>query len=553
MLIKDLVMPINYFNLNVASSAINSAMYSIASLILVVSIVYEYLNDRDILGPIKRFLVAIILLTIALPVQNFVVEKSFQISDVLMNSLSDSDKLQMINDPNGFMTKLSAMQFADNTIPVTEKEEIGNTGVTATVTSSKTNFAGVIFDQLKNIPNIIIATITFGFISWCLYSLQASYYILYFVSGALFVIPAILSIFPAFESSLSGAFKSLGTLFVMPIFVSLIAAMLSIKMAEFGTNHATVGDSIHSVAIVASLCCALGSSIFISAGFLVASGVSQNLGAAGAMATAAVLSSAVKVGASAIANREAIANGARGVGGFFGSSGKNIVNTFRNTGSLAGSGINRGINKTITSAGAFSPAARGVQNMMNKAGDLKTKMSSKIDGAKKSFNDNKSHSTQIGRGLGVLKSLHKPSDEFGKLNSNMAAVKKSGFKGLLRNTGTYQPRATKSANLARSSSGKMIDKSHLLFNNKGNFKSAHTERPKNSAFFKSSFKPKVPFENKTNSKFSASNLKPKKPDYRLNKWEKSFMKDTAGLKNQTFRQQRKRESIVNIIRNGRDT
>ena len=109
MTIKDLVMPINYFNLNDASFAINSAIFSLAGLILVVSIIYEYLNERDILEPLKRFIVAIILITIALPVQNFVVEKSFAAGDVLMNSLSDPDKLEMINDPSAFMDKLSEM------------------------------------------------------------------------------------------------------------------------------------------------------------------------------------------------------------------------------------------------------------------------------------------------------------------------------------------------------------------------------------------------------------------------------------------------------------
>jgi hypothetical protein len=69
-----------------------------------------------------------------------------------MNSLSDPDKLEMINDPSAFMDKLSEMQFSDNTKEVTEVEEIGDTGVKGMVTSSKINFAGVIFDQLKIFP-----------------------------------------------------------------------------------------------------------------------------------------------------------------------------------------------------------------------------------------------------------------------------------------------------------------------------------------------------------------------------------------------------------------
>ena len=483
MTIKDLVMPINYFNLNDASFAINSAIFSLAGLILVVSIIYEYLNERDILGPLKRFIVAIILITIALPVQNFVVDKSFDAADVLMNSLSDSDKLEMINDPSAFMDKLSEMQFSDNANTVTEEEEIGDTGVSAMVTTSKINFAGVVFDQIKNIPNILIATITFGFISWCLYSLQASYYILYFVSGALFVIPAILSIFPAFESSLSGAFKSLGTLFVMPIFVALIAAMLSIKMAEFGANKTTAGDTIHNVAIVASLCFALGSSIFISAGFLVASGVSQNLGAAGTMATAAVMSGAVKVGTSALKNREAIANGAKAMGGAFRSTASGGGHTVINSGSL----IKGGLNNTVAKGGALGALAKPVARIFNKVSEMNSNISAKKEGAKSAINYHKSSASPVGRAGGIIKSMHLPSEKFKKVNSEIAAVKKSGFK-YIKPTGTKESKklmdirkstgnVSQGFEASKNDKG-LIKKSHLLYNNKGNIKSDIKSTPK---------------------------------------------------------------------------
>ena len=484
MTIKDLVMPINYFNLNDASFAINSSIFSLAGLILVVSIIYEYLNERDILGPLKRFIVAIILITIALPVQNFVVEKSFASADVLMNSLSDPDKLEMINDPSAFMDKLSEMQFSDNTKKITEEEEIGDSGEKAMVTTSKINFSGVVFDQIKNIPNILIATITFGFISWCLYSLQASYYILYFVSGSLLVIPAILSIFPAFESSLSGAFKSLGTLFVMPIFVALIAAMLSIKMAEFGANKTTAGDSIHNIAIVASLCFALGSSIFISAGFLVASGVSQNLGAAGTMATAAVMSGAVKVGASALMNRGAIANGVRGIGSTFKATGRGGANTVVNSMSL----LKGGANNAITRGGIIGSAAIPVAKILNKMSNLKSNISAKNEGAKNAINHHKSNASPVGRAGGIIKSMHLPSEKFKKVNTDIAAVKKSGFKNI-KSTGTTEPRKHMDLRKVSSngSNGKegsgikdksLIKKSHLLYNNKGNIKSDIKSMPK---------------------------------------------------------------------------
>jgi hypothetical protein len=484
MTIKDLVMPINYFKLNDVSFAVNSAIFSLAGLILVVSIIYEYLNERDILGPIKRFIVAVILLSIALPVQNFVVEKSFTVSDVLMNSLSDPDKLEMINDPSAFMDKLSEMQFSDNTKQDTDVEEVEDTGLIANVTSSKINFAGVVFDQIKNIPNILIATVTFGFISWCLYSLQASYYILYFVSGTLFVIPAILSIFPPFESSLAGAFKSLGTLFVMPIFVALIAAMLSIKMAEFGANKATAGDSIHSIAIVASLCFALGSSIFISAGFLVASGVSQNLGAAGTMATAAVMSGTVKVGASALRNRESIANGTKAIGRTLSSTANGGGNTILNSFSLARGGVSAAAAKS----GVLGSLARPVHKAFNKMGDIKSNISAKKEGLKSVVNHHKSSASPVGRAGEIIKSMHLPSEKFKKVNSDITAVKKSGFKNI-KPTGTTEPRKhmdirkvagnESSGNVTNNNKSKeLIKKSHLLYNNKGNIKSDIKSTPK---------------------------------------------------------------------------
>jgi hypothetical protein len=190
----------------------------------------------------------------------------------------------------------------------------------------------------------------------------------------MFVIPAILSIFPPFETSLAGAFKSLGTLFVMPIFVAaLIAAMLSIKMAEFGANQTSAGTTIHNVAIVASLCFALGSSIFISAGFLVASGISQNLGAAGTTATAAVMSGAVKVGSSVLMNRGAIAHGARAIGNTFKSTGIGGVNTAVNSLSL----LKGGANRAATKDGVYGAAARPVAKMLNKMSELKSNLSAK--------------------------------------------------------------------------------------------------------------------------------------------------------------------------------
>lgn len=555
MTIKDLVMPINYFNLNDASFAINSAIFSLAGLILVVSIIYEYLNERDILGPLKRFIVAIILITIALPVQNFVVEKSFAAGDVLMNSLSDPDKLEMINDPSAFMDKLSEMQFSDNTKEVTEVEEIGDTGVKGMVTSSKINFAGVIFDQLKNIPNILIATITFGFISWCLYSLQASYYILYFISGAMFVIPAILSIFPPFETSLAGAFKSLGTLFVMPIFVALIAAMLSIKMAEFGANQTSAGTTIHNVAIVASLCFALGSSIFISAGFLVASGISQNLGAAGTMATAAVMSGAVKVGSSVLMNRGAIAHGARAIGNTFKSTGIGGVNTAVNSLSL----LKGGANRAATKDGVYGAAARPVAKMLNKMSELKSNLSAKKEEAKSAFNHHKSSASPFGRAGGILKSMHLPSEKFKKVNSDIESIKKSGFKSNLRPTGTIEPK-----NLMQLRSGSpeagvssnpgnginFLNKSHLLYNNKGAFKSASSTKPRFNRL--GSFSPKSKSSFGSSHKFrSSQNNGHKNNNYKLNNWEKEFLKRTSQKKSLTPQESLIKSNIHDVERYGR--
>lgn len=557
MTIKDIVMPINYFNLDEASSALTGAIYSLATIILIVSIIYEYLNERDIFNPLKRFIVAVILLTIALPVQNFVVSKSFEVSDVLMNSISDPEKLAMINDPSAFMVRLSEVQFANNTKEVTEEEEIEGTDVKATVTTQEISFAGVLFDQLKNIPNILFATITFGFISWCLYSLQASYYILYFTSGALFVVPAILSIFPTFESSMSGAFKSLGTLFVMPIFVALIAAMLSIKMADFGANQTSAGDSIHSVAIVASLCFTLASSIFISAGFLSASGVSQNLGAVGAMASAGILSGATKVGASALRNKDALVSGVKGLGGLLPWAAKPPLNAIRNGGGLIRSGFASGINKASMGTGPLAKVARPLQGLMSKSAELKSKVVSGAKGAKSSMNHHKSYASPMGRAAGLLKAFPKPSAEFKKTNSDMSAMKKSGLK-YISPTGTNAPRNITdimNANSAKPTESvsrgiNSLNKSHLLYNNKAGFKFGARSGTSSPSSGSSTLKPRMGALGGPSGKKN-SFMKNNSKNYKLNKWEKEFMEKTSGKSSLTPQEKVIQSNIRDVQKYGR--
>lgn len=555
MTIKDIVMPINYFNLDEASSALTGAIYSLATLILLVSVVYEYINDRDIFGPFKRFIIAIILLTIALPFQNFVVAKSFEVSDVLMNSISDPEKLAMINDPSAFMDRLSEVQFANNTKKVTTEEEIDGTSLN--VTSTEISFTGVLFDQLKNIPNIMFATVTFGFISWCLYSLQASYYILYFTSGALFVIPAILSIFPAFESSLSGAFKSLGTLFVMPIFVALIAAMLSIKMAEFGTNQASAGDSIHSVAIVASLCFSLASSIFISAGFLSASGVSQNLGAVGTMATAAVLNGAMKVGGSAIRNKDAIIGGVKKAGGYVSSTGKGSFNTGTNAIGVVGRGIASGASKASMGTGVLASTGKGIKGLMSKSAELKSKVVSGVEGAKSSMNHHKSYASPVGRAAGLLKAFPKPSADFKKTSSDMSAMKKSGFK-YISPTGTNAPKNITdimNANSAKPTESvsrgiNSLNKSHLLYNNKAGFKFGARSGTSSTSSGSSTLKPRMGSLGGPSGKKN-SFMKNNSKNYKLNKWEKEFMEKTSGKSSLTPQEKVIQNNIRDVQKYGR--
>lgn len=555
MTIKDLIMPIDYFNLNEASAAVNSAVYSLAGLILIISIAYEYINERDIFGPMKRFFVALIFLTLALPVQHFVVERSFEVSDILMNSLSDPDKLEMITDPSAFMDKLSEVQFANNTKQVTDEGDAWEVGNGATVTYNKINFAGVIFDQFKNIPNILIATVTFGFISYCLFTLQASYYILYFISGALFVIPAILSIFPAFESSLSGAFKSLGTLFVTPIFVSLIAAMLSIKMAEFGGGKVSAGDSIHNVAIIAALCFALASSIYIASQFLSSSGISQNLGAAGSIATAAVLSGAVQVGASAIRNRTALLSGARGFGNGLLNTARSPLNTARNAASLMGSGLAGQLNKASGGSGKMAKITKPIQSMMNKSGELKSQISSKADNLKKSLNHHGSFSSPVGRAAGLLRALPKSSGEFKKANSEMTATKNSGV-SKVSPAGTVMPRHLVDLMKANSNSPSYkqntpinaLTKSHLLYNNKGGFKfgARSIASSGQSARFSGASTP----SNWSKQKFG-SPVKNNQKAYKLNNWEQKFMDKTAGKSSLSHQERLIKSNIENVQKYGR--
>lgn len=555
MTIKELLMPIEYFNVEEANSILTTSMFSFASLILIVSLLIEHVNQRDLFGPFKRFFVAVILCSSGLTLQNYLVNTSFTISDTFLNSLSNSSDLDMLNDPGAFLEKLSDQQILNNTKEVTENEEIGDTGVVAKVTSSNISYAGVIFDQLKNIPNMLVAITSFGLISFFLYGLQASYYILYFISGALFAIPVILSILPFFESSLTGALNTLGTLVITPLIVALISAMLATKIAEFGANQINPGESIQNVAILITLCMMIGSSVLLAAGVLVGTGISRNLGAIGALGTAAVMSAGLKFGGVAYGNKEKIASGLKGIGGALKGATGGVSNISKNIGST----IRGGVNSLSGGQGTVASMAKPIKAAIDKSENSKSSIDQKLTKAKDTLFNLSSPSHPIGRTKQILSSMASDPATFKKTKENMKAAKETGIKSV-KPTGTVMPTSWQKQSPPESvRKGSAITKSHLLYPNEKGFKTD----------FKSKAQPlKKGPSNTTKGRFSdrssngyrggnkkAPDLKSKafkktKKPYKPNNWEENFLDTYSKLDNPTPKQTKIKDNIERVINSG---
>lgn len=557
MTIKDIItMPSNsFFNMEDIRTYANVAMYSMATCILVVSVIQEYLNDRHVFAPIKRFIFVVILLTIMPMVQNFIMERSFEFSDGLMNIITDQEKLEMINDTDAFLEKMQDRQYVANTTDVTEKEEID--GSEFTVTSKKTSFTGVVIDQLKNIPNIAVATLTFGFVQLCISGMQISYLLICLFTGGLFAIPAILSILPTFEGSLEGAFKTFATMFTLPIVVSLLVALLSVKMYEFGEGGMTAGSSIKGVAIVCALCFALAGSSAIAYGLVSTSGISQNLGAIGALGTGFLLNGAMSMGGSLLRNRDSIWSKTKGTAGGLLSSLKFGANAGRNTGGLIVDGAGA-IGRNLASKGGIAGSVgNGINGAINTGSKIKSKYEGLKRGTAESLDHHKSHSSPIGRLGGTLSSIGSHPTDFSKNLNNMKMTKESGLKKIKDSGHKVSDPIMRAyhANQAQNapSSPRWIKKGDLLFNS--NSGGRHTIPITGNSLKSNNFSSgrNISSRSLKNSissggKFKRSeNVKP----YKLNNWEKKFMDDVAGKKSLSANERKIKSNIQFVQKHGR--
>lgn len=430
--VRDLLFPVDYFNLSESAHVVTNMLIPLVSIMTIVSIIYELINGENVLMPIKRAMFSIFLCAIIVPVLNFSVNTSFNIANKTLESLGDSQKLKLIEDPWGFYNEISKKQFNENSEQEMEVENIN--GVDFNVSQEKIKVGGLLADQVKNIPNVLFSFFAVGWIWACFIALEVSYYILYFLTGALFAIPAVMSIFPAFSSSITGAFKSLGVLFISPIVAAVLLALLSLKVGNI-TDSGAVTDSMKNVIVVIVLCTSLGSTILLSSGFLEASGISSNLGKVGAMATA-MAGGVVTAGISkAIANKAEILSGGMRALGMAGQFARNPANFARNSASMIGNSVGNLFANSKSKSGLGGSIARGVSSLSGKASNAKDGALRTGSNAISKLKDKTAPSTSLGAKLTTAKAMLKSPEQFKETKEGINNISKMGIKSRLKPIG----------------------------------------------------------------------------------------------------------------------
>lgn len=443
--VKSVLMPMDYFNIETTYQTMTGYMFALISIVLMISIIYELINDGNIFSPIKRSLNAYILCAVILPVLNFTINTSFAISDGILDSLGDSKSLGLILEPEEFYDVV-INQNRDRNSNSNEDESINDKrpfwekkpeDVQVFGTSDKQ--AAILGGSLKDIPNAIFSYIAVAWVWACFILLQISYYLLYFFTGGLFAIPVILSIFPMFNSSITGAFKSIGTLFITPIVVSVILALLSLKVGTL-TETGTIAESMKNVVIVIVLCTALGASIKLASGFLEATGLAGSLGTVGA--TASSMAGGMLMGGigKIVANKGAIMSA--GIAGLSGltSFAKNPSNFTRNTTSMAMSGIGNAIKRKSNSEGVVGKTAKVLTNTAGKFSATKNTANEKVASVKNAISDKLNNPTNTsGRMIATAKAMLNNPDEFRKKHEALKGIKEIGAKSSFKPHGYSHP------------------------------------------------------------------------------------------------------------------
>lgn len=435
----------DYFNIETTYQTMTGYMFALISIVLMISIIYELINDGNIFSPIKRSLNAYILCAVILPVLNFTINTSFAISDGILDSLGDSKSLGLILEPEEFYDVV-INQNRDRNSSSNEDESINDKrpfwekkpeDVQVFGTSDKQ--AAILGGSLKDIPNAIFSYIAVAWVWACFILLQISYYLLYFFTGGLFAIPAILSIFPMFNSSITGAFKSIGTLFITPIVVSVILALLSLKVGTL-TETGTIAESMKNVVIVIVLCTALGASIKLASGFLEATGLAGSLGTVGA--TASSMAGGMLMGGigKIVANKGAIMSA--GIAGLSGltSFAKNPSNFTRNATSMAMSGIGNAIKRKSNSEGVMGKTAKALTTTADKFSATKNNANEKVASVKNVISDKLNNPTNTsGRMIATAKAMLNNPDEFRKKHEALKGIKEIGAKSSFKPHGYSHP------------------------------------------------------------------------------------------------------------------
>lgn len=443
--VKSIIMPTDYFNIETTYETMTGYMFGLISIVLIISIIYELINDGNIFSPIKRSFNAYILCAVILPVLNFTINTSFSISDGILQSLGDEKSLGLILEPDEFYDVVFN-QNRSNKKSIDEEEsdtnkrpswEIKPEDIQVLGTSEKQ--AEILGGSLKDIPNVIFSYIAVAWVWACFILLQISYYLLYFFTGGLFAIPVILSIFPFFNSSITGAFKSIGTLFITPIVVSVILALLSLKVGTL-TETGTIAQSMKNVVIVIVLCTALGASIKLASGFLEATGLAGSLGTVGA--TASAMAGGMLMGGlgKIIANKGAIMSaGLAGLGGLA-SFAKNPSNFTRNATSMAMNGIGNAIRRKANSEGAMGKTAKALTTTADKFSATKNNANEKVASVKNAISDKLNNPTNTsGRMIATAKAMLNNPDEFRKKHEALKGIKEIGAKSSFKPHGHSHP------------------------------------------------------------------------------------------------------------------
>jgi len=208
--LKDYLL-IDYEFVEKFAATLKNSLYGVILLFFIIAIIFEIVNNGDILGVIKRLFLCVFVIGVFSTVHHYAVNTSFKIANNIANELSDTTTL--LKGLNESM---------DEAI---DKRNDFATGKGAWVWIKYNLLFGNVFSGLYSSFIILVAKIL-------LLLSKAIYTVTHNINYGLIAIPSVFCILPPFKGSLSGALKTTAWCVVMPFVVLFLLMILSYEITH---------------------------------------------------------------------------------------------------------------------------------------------------------------------------------------------------------------------------------------------------------------------------------------------------------------------------------